>query len=152
MTFTMRLPLHTSCRDTVSFPGPSEIFLLLGAMKSLTTKCCLTLFLPQAHSISRRRLGGTPKAPGPCDARRWGTAPLRCGSAARPGCAASSTWTLSSLTGGTGWSWPRAARWRRRVSFTPSSRAPTCSTSTASPRAREMWQCRGLAHREKPLW
>lgn len=38
------------------------------------------------------------------------------------------------------------------MSFTPSSIAHTCSTSTASPRAREMRQCHGLAHREKSLW
>lgn len=61
-----------------------------------------TALIPQAHSISRRLLGGTLKPLGSCDARPWGTVPLRCASAARPGCAASSTWTLSSLTGGTG--------------------------------------------------
>lgn len=37
------------------------------------------------------------------------------------------------------------------MSFTPSSVAPTCSASTASPRARETRQCRGLGHREKVL-
>lgn len=69
-----------------------------------------TALIPQSHSISRCRLGGNLKPLGSCDARPWGTVPLRCAAAARPGCVASSTWTLSSLTGGTGGLWPWAAR------------------------------------------